>query len=61
MLRQRKAKAENTVENEDESRENVCFAAFQEEANGLWYLDSGASFHMTGQKKLLENCERMKG
>lgn len=55
----RKMEAAKTVINKDEPCGSVCFAALQEEANDCWYLDSGASCHMTGRKDLLDSCEMM--
>lgn len=56
----RRVEAAKAVNSEDEPRGHVCFAALQEEANEFWYLDSGASCHMTGSKNLLDSCETMK-
>lgn len=56
----RREEAAKTVNSGDEPCGNVCFAALQQEANDFWYLDSGASCHMTGSKSLLDSCERMK-
>lgn len=38
----------------------ICFAALQEESKNAWYLDSGASAHMTGRAEQLDSYEDMK-
>lgn len=40
------------------SSEDLCFAAIQEEPTQDWYLDSGATVHMTGSKDQLEQIHR---
>lgn len=55
-------KARSAVaEKEGSGNRNICFAAFEEEEeNSGWFLDSGASSHMTGTMQLLNNLEQMK-
>lgn len=43
---------------DDSSGDELCFAAIQEESSQDWFLDSGASVHMSGSKKFLEQSQR---
>lgn len=49
----RKSALAARVEEEDLPGGHVCFAAIQEENKRDWYLDSGASIHMTGRVESL--------
>lgn len=47
-----------TVEEENGSFSGeICLAAIQEETTEDWYLDSGASVHMTGRGDLLDQAK----
>ena len=55
---------ENTIPPDLSSKHELCFmmkSAFKVMDTGLWYLDSGCSRHMTGDRSLFKVFESKKG
>ena len=63
-LAQKRQMRENTISTNVSSKHEVCFmmkSAFKVMDTCLWYLDSGCSKHMTGDRSLFKVFESKKG